>query len=148
MSARVIERLIKKAWLQAIILLVITLVIVGIWRIRAMSFPIAAIKGPGVGTDVVQFNPKRFTYELFGSAGAGGTVNYTNITTSVPNQVEFSTLPWSHTETTLLTTASGSMMAQVDGDHVGCRILVNGVLRDEHVVSHDRAAVWCNVVSG
>ena len=48
-----------------------------------------------------------------------------------PHRVDLTTLPWSHTETTTLTVVSGSISAQVHGGQIGCRIRVNGVVRDE-----------------
>jgi hypothetical protein len=36
---------------------------------------------------------------------------------------------------------------QVDGESAGCRIQVDGVVRDEHVVSHPSAAVVCTVTA-
>ena len=39
------------------------------------------------------------------------------------------------------------VVAQVDGDSVGCRILVDGQVRDEHSVSHEGAAVACTVTA-
>ena len=65
-----------------------------------------------------------------------------------PHRVNLTTLPWSHTETTTLTVVSGSMSAQVrGGGQVGCRILVNGVVRDEQSDTHQDAHVFCIVKS-
>jgi hypothetical protein len=89
---------------------------------------------------VVQINPKNVTYEVFGSLGGSGKVTYANLN-SEPIEVTLSSLPWSYTETTMASSASLSLVAQVDGDSVGCRILVNGQVRDEQSVSHEGAAV-------
>jgi hypothetical protein len=65
-----------------------------------------------------------------------------------PHRVDLTTLPWSHTETTTLTVVSGSISAQVrGGGQVGCRILVNGVVRDEQSDTHQDAHVFCLVKS-
>jgi len=64
-----------------------------------------------------------------------------------PHRVDLTTLPWSHTETTTLTVVSGSISAQVHGGQVGCRMLVNGVVRDEHSDTHQDADVTCRVKS-
>jgi hypothetical protein len=47
----------------------------------------------------------------------------------------------------MASSASLSLVAQVDGDSVGCRILVDGQVRDEHSVSHEGAAVACTVTA-
>jgi hypothetical protein len=64
-----------------------------------------------------------------------------------PHRVDLTTLPWSHTETTTLTVVSGSISAQVHGGQVGCRMLVNGVVRDEQSATHQDADVTCRVKS-
>jgi len=42
---------------------------------------------------------------------------------------------------------SGSISAQVHGGQIGCRIRVNGVVRDEHSDDHQDAHVLCIVKS-
>jgi hypothetical protein len=93
-----------------------------------------------------QFTPKALTYEVFGAAGNGGILSYVDVD-GHPHRVDFTELPWTHTETTTLTVVSGSISAQVDGGEVGCRMLVNGVVRDEQSSSRDDADVSCRVKS-
>ena len=64
-----------------------------------------------------------------------------------PHQVDLTTLPWSHTETTTLTVVSGSVSAQVHGGQVRCRMLVDDVVRDEQSNTHQDADVTCRVKS-
>jgi hypothetical protein len=64
-----------------------------------------------------------------------------------PHRVDVMTLPWSHTETTTLTVVSGSISAQVHGGQVGCRIRVNGVVRNEQSNTDQDAHVFCIVKS-
>jgi hypothetical protein len=64
-----------------------------------------------------------------------------------PHRVDISELPWSHTETTTLTVVSGSISAQVKGGQIGCRMLVNGVVRDEQSSTRANADVTCRVKS-
>jgi hypothetical protein len=64
-----------------------------------------------------------------------------------PHQVDITELPWSHSETTTLTVVSGSISAQVRGGQIGCRILVNGVVRDEQSATREDADVTCRVKS-
>jgi Mycobacterium membrane protein len=93
-----------------------------------------------------EFTPKRLTYELFGSIGEGGMLDYVDVD-GHPHQVNLTTLPWSHTETTTLTVVSGSLSAQVHGGQVGCRMLVDDVVRDEQSDTHQDADVTCRVKS-
>jgi hypothetical protein len=64
-----------------------------------------------------------------------------------PHRVDVTTLPWSHTETTTLTVVSGSISAQVHGGQVGCRIRVDGIVRNEQTDDHQDAHVFCIVKS-
>jgi len=115
------------------------------WKVHQMSAPgpVITVNGPQAPE---QFNPKHLTYELFGDIGQGGMLDYVDID-GHPHQVDLTTLPWSHTETTTLTVVSGSVSAQVHGGQIGCRILVNDVVRDEHSANHQDADVTCRVKS-
>jgi hypothetical protein len=93
-----------------------------------------------------EFSIKRLTYELSGSVGQGGMLVWVDID-GHPHQVDLTALPWSHTEATTLTVVSGSISAQVHGGQVGCRLLVNGVVRAEQSDTHQDAHVFCLVKS-
>jgi len=138
---------ISKLWLLAVVLVVIAIVGYGVNTVRhlneAITNPPAASAIPAT---VVQINPKNVTYEVFGSLGGGGKVTYADLN-SQPIEVTLASLPWSHSETTMASSASLSLVAQVEGDSVGCRILVDGQVRDEHSVSHEGAAVQCTVTA-
>jgi hypothetical protein len=95
---------------------------------------------------VVQINTKNVTYEAFGSLGSSGRVTYRDLD-SRPVQITLTSLPWSLSQTTMSPSATLSLVMQVDGDAAGCRILVDGEVRDEHLVSHPSAAVACNVTA-
>ncbi len=115
------------------------------WKVHQMSAPepVTTVNGPQAPE---QFTPKQLTYELFGSAGDGGMLDYVDID-GHPHRVDITALPWSHTETTMLTVVSGSVSAHVHGGHIGCRMLVNGVVRDEQSATHQDADVTCRVKS-
>jgi hypothetical protein len=115
------------------------------WKVHQFSAPppVITVNGPAAPE---QSTPKRLTYELSGSVGEGGMLVYLDID-GHPHRVDLTTLPWSHTETTTLTVVSGSVSAQVHGGQLGCRMLVNGVVRDEQSDSHPDAHVMCRVKS-
>jgi hypothetical protein len=118
---------------------------VGMWKVHQFSAPppVTTVNGPAAPPE---FNIKRLTFELSGSVGQGGMLVYVDID-GHPHQVDLTTLPWSHTETTTLTVVSGSISAQVHGGQVGCRLLVNGVVRAEQSDNHQDAHVFCIVKS-
>ena len=150
MGRRVTRRkggMLGKLWLPVVVLGVIAVVAYGVNTVRSLN---GAITNPpsvsAIPATVVQINPKNVTYEVFGSLGGGGKVTYADLN-SAPIEVTLASLPWSHSETTMASSASLSLVAQVDGDSVGCRILVDGQIRDEHSVSHEGAAVACTVTA-
>lgn len=115
------------------------------WKVHEFSAPgpVITVLGPQAPPE---FSPKRVTYELSGSVGEGGMLVWADVD-GHPHRVDLTALPWSHTETTTLTVVSGSISAQVHGGQIGCRIRVNGVVRDEHSDTNQDAHVLCIVKS-
>ncbi|WP_078312150.1 MULTISPECIES: MmpS family transport accessory protein [unclassified Mycobacterium] len=138
----------KRTWLGLAVLIVLAVAGASVWQVRgrfgAGREPSTAV--PGIGSQIVKFNPKNITYEVFGDVRQSGSLNYLDVET-LPNQVDITALPWSHTETTVKTAAVASIMVQTDGNYVGCRIKVNGVARSEHTSTAEHAAVSCTVLS-
>ncbi|OBI19004.1 hypothetical protein A5712_20395 [Mycobacterium sp. E2327] len=136
-----------KLWRPLVIIAVLAVVAYGVNTVRnnseAISHPATTSSLPAT---VVQINPKNVTYEAFGALGEGGKVVYANLD-SQPVEVRLTALPWSVSETTMSPSATLSLVMQVDGDSAGCRILVDGKVRDEHLVSHQSAAVACTVTA-
>jgi hypothetical protein len=135
----------QKGWLPLVTVIALGAGSLCIWKVHQMSEPgpvpsVLAAQAPE------QFTPKRLTYELFGAIGDGGILSYIDVD-GHPHKVDLTELPWSHTETTTLTVVSGSLSAQVAGGQVGCRMLVNDVVRDEHASTHADADVTCRVKS-
>jgi hypothetical protein len=139
--------LVARLWLPAVVLLVIAIVTYGVHTVRGLSQAITSPPdAPTIAPTVVQINPKNVTYEVFGNLGESGKVTYANLN-SEPVHVTLKSLPWSYSETTMAASASLSLVAQVEGSSVGCRILVDGQVRDEHSVNHESAAVACTVIA-
>lgn len=59
------------------------------------------------------------------------------------SQVLDTTLPWSYTITTTLPAVFANVVAQGDSNSIGCRITVNGVVKDERIVNEVRAYTFC-----
>ncbi len=134
-----------RAWMPVVAVIALGVAGGSMWKVHEMSAP-----GPVLTVNPPQappeFTPKTLTYEIFGSVGNGGMLSYVDID-GHPHQVDLTTLPWSHTETTTLTVVSGSISAQVHGGQIGCRMRVNGVIRDEQSDDHPDANVMCRVKS-
>lgn len=137
----------SKLWLPAVALVVGVIVVYGVNLVRHSSETISSPPSTSsIPPTVVEINPKNVTYEVFGTLGSGGKVTYADLN-SQPVEVTLASLPWSHSETTTSPSASLSLVAQVDGSSVGCRILVDGQVRDEHSIDHESAAVSCTVTA-
>jgi hypothetical protein len=137
----------SKLWLLAVVLVVAAVVGYGVKMVRHSS---EAISNPpimkSIPPTVVEINPKNVTYEVFGNLGTGGKVTYADLN-SQPIAVTLESLPWSYSATTTSPSASLSLVSQVDGNSLGCRIIVDGQVRDEHSISHESAAVACTVTA-
>lgn len=134
-----------KSWLPLVTVVAVGIGALGMWKVHQASAPgpVLAVNSPQAPEEFV---PKELTYELFGDLGSGGLLSYIDID-GHPHSVDITELPWTHTETTTLTVVSGSISAQVHGGQVGCRMLVNGVVRDEQSATREDADVTCRVKS-
>jgi Mycobacterium membrane protein len=136
----------QRAWLALVTVVALGLGAVCMWKVHQFSEPkpVITVNGPQAPEE---FNPKRLTYEVSGSVGnGGGMLVYVDID-GHPHKVDVKALPWSHTETTVLTVVSGSISAHVHGGQAVCRMLVDGVVRDQQATTHADADVQCRVKS-
>jgi hypothetical protein len=102
--------------------------------------------GAGLADDAEPFNPKVVTYEIFGMAGAVATINYLDLD-ATPQRVDDASLPWTITLRTTKPSASATIIAQGDGDSIGCRVVVDDEVRDEQSSTGVNAQVSCLVKS-
>jgi hypothetical protein len=101
----------------------------------------------GVSNEIVPFNPKSVVYEVFGAPGATATINYQDVH-AAPQRVDNAPLPWSYTITTTDPAVIANLVAQGNGNTLGCRIIVNGVVKDERTVNEMNAYTFCLDKSG
>lgn len=97
--------------------------------------------------EIVPFNPKHVVLEVFGTPGAVATINYLDVNAQ-PQRVENATLPWSYTITSTDPAIVGNVVAQGNGNSIGCRIIVNGVVKDERSFNEVNAYTYCLDKSG
>jgi hypothetical protein len=141
-------RLLRKAWMPLVILVVVAVAAFAVDRLHGV-FGKSEITRPGSGlaNDPAPFNPKTVVYEIMGPPGAIATVNYLNLDAE-PKIARDVTLPWSLTLTTTAPAAAANIVAQGDSDTIGCRITVDGVLKDERWSTGVSAQTFCIVKSG
>jgi len=102
--------------------------------------------GAGLAQDAEPFNPKVVTYQITGTEGAVATINYLDLD-STPQRVDDARLPWSITLKTTKPSASATIIAQGDGNQIGCRVSVDDEVRDEQSSTGVNAQVSCLVKS-
>jgi hypothetical protein len=100
----------------------------------------------GRGIEIVQFNPKVVVYDIIGPPGSTANINYWDENANT-HQIDGAPLPWSFTISTTLPSVSANIMAQTDGGHIGCRITVDGVVREEKTSDGHNAQTFCLVKS-
>lgn len=92
------------------------------------------------------FNPKRLVYEVFGPPGTIADISYFDVNGD-PKQVDNAHLPWSVHITTNLAAVMGNLVAQGDTNSIGCRILVDDVVKAERISNEVNAYTYCLVKS-
>jgi hypothetical protein len=140
------RRLVNKLWVQMVTLVVVVVAGVAINSFHGIFGSQDLTKSSGNKFVIAQFNPKNIKYEVFGEFGGWGRVSYWNVD-SKPVEVNLIALPWSHIETTTMTTATADITAQVAGGNIACRITIDDQVRSEHTATGDHAGVWCQVLS-
>jgi len=137
--------LVKRVWIPLVVVVAVAVGAMAVDRLRGVfgSDEIFSSRGSSVET-IVPFNPKNVTYEVFGPADTAGSVSYLN-EKAVPQQANFTSLPWTFTLTTTIPAVIANVVAQGDSDSIGCRIIVNGDVRDEQSSSGHHAQTFCLV---
>lgn len=138
----------RKSWMALVILAVVVVAVFAVDRLRGVFGKTELTRqGSGLVNDPKPFNPKSVVYEIMGPPGAVVTINYLNLDAE-PQIARDVTLPWSLTLTTTAPAAAANIVAQGDADNIGCRITVDGVLKDERWSSGVSASTFCFVKSG
>ncbi|MBV9090479.1 MAG: hypothetical protein JO044_11350 [Mycobacteriaceae bacterium] len=137
----------RRVWMALVIVVVVAIAAFCVYRFHGV-FGRTELTRPGMGlaNDTKPFNPKRVTYEIFGPEGTVATINYLDLQAQ-PQEVKDTTLPWSLTLTTTAPAASANIVAQGDSNTIGCRITVNGDVKDEKVSNEVNAQTFCFVRS-
>jgi hypothetical protein len=97
--------------------------------------------------EIVPFNPKHVVLEVFGAPGTVATINYLDVNAQ-PQRVDDAALPWSYDTTTTQPAVFVNVVAQGNSDSIGCRIIIDGVVKDERSVNTMNAYTYCLDKSG
>src|SRR5271155_1510028 len=121
-------RLLERAWVPLVMVIVVAIAAFTVTRLHGIFGSHMYTPDVGNSDAIVQFNPKRVLYEIFGPAGTAADINYLDADAQ-PQRVDAVTLPWSLELVTTLTAVAANVVAQGDSDTIGCRITVNGDVR-------------------
>ncbi|MEY8015463.1 MULTISPECIES: MmpS family transport accessory protein [Mycobacterium] len=136
----------KQAWIPFVLVVVLSASGLVVSRLHRIFGSQDLNANAGAGIEIVQFNPKVVTYEITGPPGSTANINYWDADANT-HQVNGAPLPWSYTLSTTLPAVSANIMAQTDADRIGCRITVDGQLREQHEFNGVNAQAFCLVKS-
>ena len=135
--------LVRRRWMVLVAVGVVALAGFAVYRLHdAFGSHKNASAASGVSNEIVPFNPKLVVYQVFGAPGATATINYQDVH-AAPQRVDNAPLPWSYTITTTDPAVIANLVAQGNGNTLGCRIIVNGVVKDERTVNELNAYTFC-----
>lgn len=138
-----LTKLIRRQWVAIVVIVVVALVGFSVDRLRGYFGSHNEISRPGSeALENTGYNPKHVFFEVFGTPGSVATINYLDIDAQ-PQRVEQVPLPWSQTLTTDEPTMYADLRAQGDGDTIGCRITVNGIVKDERSSDNVNGYISC-----
>lgn len=143
-----IFKFLRKAWMPLVILLVVAVGAFAVDRLHGVFGKTELTRpGSGLADDPEPFNPKTVVYEIWGPPGTVATINYLDLEAE-PQIARDVTLPWSLTLTTTAPASAANIVAQGDSDSIGCRITVDGVVKEERVRTGVSAQTFCILKSG
>ena len=145
MKAIPVGRALKKLWIPLVLIVVLAVSGLVVSRLHKQFASADLNAGAGAGIEIVQFNPKIMVYDVYGSPGTTAQISYFDPDANVHSIT--ASLPWSVTLSTTLPTVSASLMARTDGEQIGCRVTVNGTVREEQSANGVQAQTYCLVKS-
>ncbi len=138
-------RVLKKVWIPLVLVVVLSTSGLVVSRLHKVFASQNLNANAGAGIEIVQFNPKILVYDVYGPPGTTAQIGYFDPDANVHSVTV--PLPWSITLSTTLPTVSASLMALGDGNEIGCRVTVNGIVREEQSANGVNAQTYCLVKS-
>jgi hypothetical protein len=133
--------ILKRMWIPLLIAVVLAVGGFVAYRLHGI-FGSHRLSEAGQVEAIEPINVKQVTYEVFGPPGTAGHINYLD-ENAQPHGANFTTLPWSYTVTTTLPGVFAAVVAQGDSETIGCRIVVDGRVTDEHSTRTLNAQTFC-----
>src|ERR1700739_2832240 len=133
----------KRGWIPRVVVILVAVAGFAVYRLHGVFGVRGAASAVGARADDVKpFNPKQVTLEVFGSAGTVADINYLDVN-AAPQRVEGAELPWTYILSTTAPAVSVNVVAQGDGQMIGCRIAVNGDIKDQRIAAGIHPQTFC-----
>jgi hypothetical protein len=133
-------------WVPLVMVVVVAIASFAVARLHGVFGSHMYTPDTGNADAIVQFNPKHVLLEIFGAPGTVADINYLDEQTQ-PQRLDAVNLPWSLEIVTTLTAVLANVIAQGNSNSIGCRITVNGVVRDQESADSYHAQTSCLVKS-
>jgi hypothetical protein len=141
-----IGRGLKKIWIPLILIAVLSVSGLVVSRLHKQFASEDLNANAGAGIEIVQFHPKYLVYDVYGTPGATAKIGYIDDNANLHNLDV--TLPWSTTIKTTLPSVMGNIVVQTnDGNDIGCKITVDGTIRDQKESQGMKPQTFCLVKS-
>jgi hypothetical protein len=140
-----IVAVLKRAWVVVVVACAAGLGAISVNHLRGAfgSEPIFSVTGSSA-EPLASSTIKQVRYEIYGPTGTAGAVSYLD-KNAEPQRADFTSLPWSYTIETTVPAVIASVVAQGNSAVMGCRITVNGQIKDEQYTDGHRAQTSCLV---
>ncbi|MGY4710315.1 MmpS family transport accessory protein [Mycolicibacterium sp. CBM1] len=138
-------RILGRVWIPVLVVVLAAVGVVAVTYARTIFGSNPVIVTPNTSDSAADFNPKVVTYEIFGT-GDTADINYLDLDGN-PQRTGKVSLPWALTLTTTNPSTSPNIVAQGDGNSIGCRITVDDVVKEERTATGMNAATFCLVKS-
>lgn len=136
---------VKRTWVPLVVVVAVALGGEAVMRLRGVFGSDEIFSATGASAAPLEASHvKQVTYEVYGPAGTAGSLSYLD-NNAQSHQANFTGLPWSLTIETTTPAVIGSLVAQGNSDNIGCRITVNGEVKNERVATGRHAQTSCLV---
>lgn len=135
----------KRIWVAIVVVTAVVLGGVGVHQLRGVFGSDEIFSATGSSAKPLEpSHVKRVTYQVYGPSDTTGSVSYLD-KDAQSQQASFSSLPWAFTITTTVPAVIANVVAQGNSDNIGCRITVDGEIRDERAATGQHAQTSCLV---
>jgi len=148
LTTSAVGRLLARGWMLLVAVVVIAVAGFAVYRLHGIFGSEHDVSAGGeLPNDAVSLNPKHVVIEVFGDPGAVATINYVDVDAQ-PQRVDDAPVPWSYDVRTTQPGVFVNVVAQGDGDSLGCRITIDGEVKDQRTVNTHNAYTYCLEKSG